>query len=75
MAMLDGALLGLALAAYPHDLSTAVREYEREMFLRTGAAARQSARMQELLTAPDASKKMLAFFQPDQTQPNASDLV
>jgi 2-polyprenyl-6-methoxyphenol hydroxylase-like FAD-dependent oxidoreductase len=64
MALLDGALLGLALAAHPDDFSAAVKEYEREMFERTGAAARRSADMQELLTAPDASQKLLAFFQP-----------
>ncbi|GGQ55239.1 FAD-dependent oxidoreductase [Streptomyces flaveolus] len=63
MALLDGALLGLALAAHPDDFSAAVEEYEREMFERTGAAARMSARMQDLLTSPDAARKMLAFFQ------------
>ncbi|WP_128377498.1 FAD-dependent oxidoreductase [Streptomyces cavernae] len=64
MALLDGALLGLALAADPDDFPTAVKEYEREMFERTSAAARMSADMQELLTSPDAAQKMLAFFQP-----------
>ncbi|GAB3429127.1 FAD-dependent oxidoreductase [Actinophytocola sediminis] len=65
MALLDGAVLGLALAAQPDDFPAAVREYEREMFERTGAAARMSAVLQEQLMAPDAAKKMLAFFQPD----------
>ncbi|MEU5208754.1 FAD-dependent monooxygenase [Streptomyces sp. NPDC020742] len=64
MALLDGALLGLALAAHPDDYPAAVEEYEREMFERTSAAGRQSARIQEILTSPDASQKMLAFFQP-----------
>jgi 2-polyprenyl-6-methoxyphenol hydroxylase-like FAD-dependent oxidoreductase len=64
MAMLDGALLGLALAAHPDDYPAAVKEYESEMFERTSAAARQSARTQEILTSPDASQTMLAFFQP-----------
>ncbi|WP_433679918.1 FAD-dependent oxidoreductase [Nocardia sp. CA-119907] len=62
MALLDGALLGLALAAHPDDFPAAVEEYEREMFERTSAAARMSARMQEILTSPDASRRMLAFF-------------
>lgn len=66
MALLDGALLGLALAAHPDDFPAAVKEYEREMFERTSAAARMSADMQELLTSPDASQKMLAFFQPEE---------
>lgn len=64
MALLDGALLGLALAAHPDDFPAAVKEYEREMFERTSAAARMSAGMQELLTSPDAGRKMLAFLQP-----------
>ncbi|KPM51632.1 FAD-dependent oxidoreductase [Frankia sp. CcI49] len=63
MALLDGALLGLALVAHPGDFPAAVQEYEREMFARTGAAARQSAAIQEMLMAPDASRRMLAFFQ------------
>ncbi|MFJ6674783.1 FAD-dependent oxidoreductase [Actinosynnema sp. NPDC091369] len=64
MALLDGAVLGLALAAHRDDFPAAVREYEREMFERTGAAARMSADIQELLTAPNAARRMLAFFQP-----------
>jgi 2-polyprenyl-6-methoxyphenol hydroxylase-like FAD-dependent oxidoreductase len=64
MALLDGALLGLALAAHPDDFPAAVEEYEREMFERTSAAARMSADLQELLMAPDAAQRMLAFFQP-----------
>jgi len=64
MAMLDGALLGLALAAHPNDFPSAVKEYEREMHQRTTAAGWQSAHIQEILTSPDASQKMLAFFQP-----------
>ncbi|MFE9092704.1 FAD-dependent oxidoreductase [Streptomyces sp. NPDC007264] len=65
MALLDGALLGLALAAQPDDFPAAVREYEREMFERTSAAARMSADIQELLMSPDAARSMLAFFRPD----------
>jgi 2-polyprenyl-6-methoxyphenol hydroxylase-like FAD-dependent oxidoreductase len=64
MALLDGALLALALAAHPDDLPAAVKEYEGEMFERTSAAARMSARMKEILISPDAAQKMLAFFQP-----------
>ncbi|MFE7558294.1 FAD-dependent oxidoreductase [Kitasatospora sp. NPDC057500] len=64
MALLDGALLGLALAGRRDDPCAAVEEYEREMFERTGAAGRQSAQIQEMLAAPDAGRKMLAFFQP-----------
>ncbi|WP_329122117.1 FAD-dependent oxidoreductase [Streptomyces sp. NBC_01465] len=65
MALLDGALLGRALAACPEDFPAAVEAYEREMFERAGAAARMSADMQELLMSPDAAQKLLAFFRPD----------
>ncbi len=64
MALLDGALLGLALAAHPDDFPAAIGEYEREMYERTSAAARMSAGMQELLMSPDAAERLLAFFQP-----------
>ncbi|WP_027346770.1 FAD-dependent oxidoreductase [Hamadaea tsunoensis] len=64
MALLDGARLALALAAHPHDLPAAVQEYEREMFERTGAAARMSAKTHDMLASPDAAEKMLAFFRP-----------
>ncbi|MFJ1928111.1 MULTISPECIES: FAD-dependent oxidoreductase [unclassified Streptomyces] len=64
MALVDGALLGLALAAHPDDVPAAVKEYEREMFERTGAAARMSAKMQDLLMSPDAGRRMLKFFRP-----------
>ncbi|RSN58963.1 FAD-dependent oxidoreductase [Amycolatopsis sp. WAC 04182] len=68
MALLDGALLGLALAAHPGDFPAAVKDYEREMFDRAETAARMSARVHELLSAPDAARKLLAFFQPDRHQ-------
>ena len=64
MALLDGAVLALALAARPDDVPVAVAEYEREMFERTGAAARRSTEMKEMLMSPDAARKLLAFFQP-----------
>ena len=64
MALLDGALLGLAIAAQPDDFPLAIKEYEREMFERAGAAARMSADMKDMLMAPDASRRLLEFFQP-----------
>jgi 2-polyprenyl-6-methoxyphenol hydroxylase-like FAD-dependent oxidoreductase len=63
MALLDGALLGLALAAHPDDFPAAVKEYESEMFERAGAVGRMSADMKELLMSPDASQRLLEFFQ------------
>ncbi|MEU1200000.1 FAD-dependent monooxygenase [Streptomyces sp. NPDC005813] len=64
MALLDGALLGLALAAQPDDFPAAVKEYEAEMFERTSVAGRQSAHIQDILASPEAGRTMLAFFQP-----------
>lgn len=64
MALLDGAALGLALAAHPDDVPAAVADYESEMFERTAAVARKSAEMKELLGSPDAARRLLAFFQP-----------
>ncbi len=64
MALIDGARLALALAAHRDDVPAAVKAYESEMFERTGAAAHMSTKMQELLMSPDASRKLLAFFQP-----------
>ncbi|MFE9427476.1 FAD-dependent oxidoreductase [Kitasatospora sp. NPDC006697] len=63
-ALLDGASLGRALAARPDDLPAAVAEYEREMAERTTAVAHRSARMHDMLRAPDAARQLLAFFQP-----------
>ena len=63
-ALIDGATLARAVAAHPDDHPAAIKEYEAEMFDRTGAAARMSADMQELLRSPDAAQRLLEFFQP-----------
>ncbi|MBM7774464.1 2-polyprenyl-6-methoxyphenol hydroxylase-like FAD-dependent oxidoreductase [Actinokineospora baliensis] len=65
MALVDGANLALALVAHPNDVPTAIAEYEQEMFARTSAAARMSAKIQAMLMAPDADQQMLRFFQRD----------
>ncbi|AJF63552.1 FAD-dependent oxidoreductase [Streptomyces vietnamensis] len=64
MALLDGAELGLAIAAGGGDLDAAVRRYETAMFPRAEEAARFSARVHEMLMAPDAAQRLLSFFQP-----------
>lgn len=63
MAMLDGAELALALAASPYDPGDAVRRYETAMFERTAAAARESAKVQEVLMAPDGARGLLRYFE------------
>jgi 2-polyprenyl-6-methoxyphenol hydroxylase-like FAD-dependent oxidoreductase len=55
LAMLDGADLGQAIAAHPHDIEAALASYEREMFARSEAEAVAAHETIELIfnaTAP-----------------------
>lgn len=61
-ALLDGAELGLAIAAGPGDLDAAVRRYETAMFPRAEEAARFSARIHEVLKSPDAAQQLVGFL-------------
>ncbi|MER6143987.1 NAD(P)/FAD-dependent oxidoreductase [Streptomyces sparsogenes] len=63
MAMLDAVELALALTAHPGDQATAVRRYETAMFERGAEAARESARIMDILLSPDGAQSMLKFFQ------------
>ncbi|MET8755813.1 NAD(P)/FAD-dependent oxidoreductase [Streptomyces sp. NPDC004667] len=65
-ALLDGAELGLALAADPHAPDTAAHHYERAMFPRAQEVARHSARIHEILMSPDAARRLVAILQPAQ---------
>jgi 2-polyprenyl-6-methoxyphenol hydroxylase-like FAD-dependent oxidoreductase len=49
LAMLDGAELGLALAAHPGDVETAFAEYEEAMFPRSAEVGEEGKRFDELL--------------------------
>ncbi|MFF7091932.1 FAD-dependent oxidoreductase [Streptomyces rubradiris] len=62
LALLDGAELGLALAAAPDDTETALAAYEARMFPRAEASAAESARGQELLFAADAPRELVEMF-------------
>ncbi|MFF5438468.1 FAD-dependent oxidoreductase [Streptomyces achromogenes] len=62
LALLDGAELGLALAAHPGDTETALAAYEARMFPRAEASAAESARSQELLFAADAPRGLVEMF-------------
>lgn len=56
LALLDGAELGLALAAHPGDIEAALNQYEAQLFPRSAESAEESARNQLLCfneTAPD----------------------
>ncbi|MFF5468338.1 FAD-dependent oxidoreductase [Streptomyces achromogenes] len=62
LALLDGAELGLALAAHPGDTEAALAAYEARMFPRAEASAAESARSQELLFAADAPRGLVEMF-------------
>ncbi|WP_030348239.1 FAD-dependent oxidoreductase [Streptomyces sp. NRRL S-1022] len=62
LALLDGAELGLALAAAPGDTEAALAAYEARMFRRAEASATDSARGQDLLFRADAPQGLVAVF-------------
>ncbi|MFF4841423.1 FAD-dependent oxidoreductase [Streptomyces collinus] len=62
LALLDGAELGLAIAARPGDTETALAAYEERMFRRAEASAAESAHSGELLFRADAPQGLLDMF-------------
>ncbi|MFI0163272.1 FAD-dependent oxidoreductase [Streptomyces sp. NPDC017095] len=62
LALLDGAELGLALAAHPRDPETALAAYEARMFPRAKDSAAQSAHGQALLFREDAPGGLVEMF-------------
>ncbi|MFC4330589.1 FAD-dependent oxidoreductase [Streptomyces andamanensis] len=62
LAMLDGAELGLALAAHPGDTEAALTAYERDMFPRGAEAATDGAELHALMFGEDAPHGLLAAF-------------
>ncbi|RKE17696.1 NAD(P)/FAD-dependent oxidoreductase [Streptomyces sp. TLI_171] len=62
LAMHDGAELGLALAAHPGNPEAALQAYERTMFERAAASARESGESLELMFGPDPIGGLLAMF-------------
>ncbi|MYW93577.1 FAD-dependent monooxygenase [Amycolatopsis rubida] len=62
LAMLDGAELGLALAAHPDDAEAALAEYEQAMFPRGAETAAEGAHLQRQMFGPDAPHGLLAEF-------------
>ncbi|MEU6665717.1 NAD(P)/FAD-dependent oxidoreductase [Streptomyces sp. NPDC046727] len=62
LALLDGAELGLALAAHPGDTEAALAAYEARMFPRAEASAADSARSQDLLFRADAPRGLVEMF-------------
>ncbi|GHE06487.1 FAD-dependent oxidoreductase [Streptomyces alanosinicus] len=68
LALLDGAELGLALAARPGDTEAALAAYEDRMFRRAEVSAAESARNTALLFRADSPQGLLDVFagRPDQ---------
>ncbi|MFI0806279.1 FAD-dependent oxidoreductase [Streptomyces echinatus] len=62
LALLDGAELGLALAAHPGDTEAGLAAYEARMFPRAEASARDSARSQDLLFREDTPRGLVGMF-------------
>ncbi|UUV32428.1 FAD-dependent monooxygenase [Amycolatopsis roodepoortensis] len=62
LAMLDGAELGLALAANPGDVEAALSTYEADLFPRSEASAAESAESLALCFAEDSPKPLLDQF-------------
>ncbi|MFE5401928.1 FAD-dependent oxidoreductase [Streptomyces sp. NPDC056580] len=62
LALLDGAELGLAVAAHPGDTEAALAAYEERMFPRAEASAAESARSGATLFRSDAPRGLLEMF-------------
>ncbi|MEU9431549.1 NAD(P)/FAD-dependent oxidoreductase [Streptomyces sp. NPDC048252] len=62
LAMLDGAELGLALAAHPGEREAALAAYEEKLFPRSEAAAAASAHSSVALFAEDAPQAVVDLF-------------
>jgi 2-polyprenyl-6-methoxyphenol hydroxylase-like FAD-dependent oxidoreductase len=62
LALLDGAELGLAIAAHPGDVEAALAAYEERLFPRSEASAADSARSAVLLFREDAPRGLLEQF-------------
>ncbi|AMM20422.1 FAD-dependent oxidoreductase [Frondihabitans sp. PAMC 28766] len=62
LAMLDGAELGLAIAAHPDDIELALTDYEVAMFPRSEAEAVDAHEMLDLLLGDTAPHGLIALF-------------
>ncbi|MGW2239705.1 FAD-dependent oxidoreductase [Streptomyces sp. NPDC001759] len=62
LALLDGAELGLALAAHPGDTEAALAAYEEKLFPRSERSAAESAQQGDALFRADAPQRLLNLF-------------
>ncbi|MBB4091868.1 FAD-dependent monooxygenase [Ochrobactrum pecoris] len=62
LALYDGAALGKAIAANIEDIETAFAGYERELFVRSAAAAVDANEIMQVLFGENAPQSLLDFF-------------
>jgi 2-polyprenyl-6-methoxyphenol hydroxylase-like FAD-dependent oxidoreductase len=62
LAMLDGAELGIAIAAHPGDIEAALTAYEDVMFVRSAAEAADAHEITQLCLGEDAPFGLIAFL-------------
>jgi 2-polyprenyl-6-methoxyphenol hydroxylase-like FAD-dependent oxidoreductase len=62
LAMLDGAELGVAVAAHPGDIETALAAYEETLFPRSEASAAESAENLAMCFSPDGAQRLVEQF-------------
>ncbi|GLU48483.1 FAD-dependent oxidoreductase [Nocardiopsis ansamitocini] len=73
LAMYDGSLLALAIAARPGDTEAALASYEADLFPRSGASAHESAQSLEMLFNEESPKGLLEMFEQIDTQIAAAE--
>jgi 2-polyprenyl-6-methoxyphenol hydroxylase-like FAD-dependent oxidoreductase len=71
LAMLDGAELGKAIAAHPHDIEAALADYEAALFPRSQSAAADAHEILKLCLGDRAPFGLVEFF----TQTSASQTI
>jgi 2-polyprenyl-6-methoxyphenol hydroxylase-like FAD-dependent oxidoreductase len=62
LAMHDGALLALSIAAHPGDLEAALAGYEADLFVRAAAAAGESAESLDMMFREDSPRGLVEMF-------------
>jgi len=65
LAMYDGAELGKAIAAHPHDVEAVLAEYEQSLFPRSAEAAADGTRLHQLLFGDDTPHGLIDAFTED----------
>ncbi len=72
LAMLDGAELASAIAAYPGDTEAALTAYEEALVPRSEASANDSAQSLDTMFGPQGLERMTAFFTTGPAAPQTS---